>query len=262
MYGYSMLTGRNDVGPAQGVGSMLLAEDELQALFCNLRGAYRLMAEILYATGSRLEELLAVRVRDVECEGWCLVVRGVGGVGDRRLRLPRRLRDGLLAHLGRLQAWHQQELARGGGEVAEVPDQSGGHPLGGRRWCWQFVFPSTREHVDETTGRKVRSHLDPGAVQAMLGQGGRAAGLAKPVHAQALRHAFALNYLEKGRPLPDLQRLLGHANLATTMRYVEVLRMATRQGSPSDLPAADQGPGGRWAGRAVEGALFRMAMAG
>ena len=38
-------------------------------------------------------------------------------------------------------------------------------------------------------------------------------------HAHCLRHYYALTLLKNGIPVNDVQRLLGHANLATTSRY-------------------------------------------
>ena len=226
MYAAQLSTGRNDLGAVNVLGETLLSQEEIQRVFWHTPGAFRLVGEILFATGMRLEELLAIRVRDVDADGWCLVVRDAKGDLVRRLRLPARLRDGLQAHLLRLQAWHSQEMSRGGGEVELKGVETQEHPLAGRRWCWQYVFPSADSKVDPATGRAVRAHLETARVQAVLAEAGRAAGLAKPVHAQTLRHAFALQYLNKGRPLTDLQRLLGHTNPATTQRYVEVLQAA------------------------------------
>jgi integrase len=229
MYAAPLSSGRTDLGAVQSLGATLLSPIDIHRVFEHTPGAFRLIGEILFATGMRLEELLTSRVRDVEADGWCLVVRDDRSEPVRRLRLPQRLRDGLMDHLARLQKWHEQELQRGGGEVDLSLVGPVTHPLAGRRWCWQYVFPSARTVADPETGRTVHTHLEASTVQAILAEAGQAAGLAKPVHAPALRHAFAVEYLGKGRPLADLQYLLGHTNPATTQRYVEVLQAARDQ---------------------------------
>jgi site-specific recombinase XerD len=51
----------------------------------------------------------------------------------------------------------------------------------------------------------------------------RAAGIDKRGGIHALRHAYATHQLEAGMPVYQLQRLLGHQNIRTTLRYVHWL---------------------------------------
>lgn len=44
----------------------------------------------------------------------------------------------------------------------------------------------------------------------------------KLAHPHALRHSFATQCMQCGLPIPDIGRLLGHANTATTLRYLSL----------------------------------------
>ncbi len=49
----------------------------------------------------------------------------------------------------------------------------------------------------------------------------RRAGLKGRVHPHALRHTYAMNLLDEGFGMREIQRLLGHSNINTTRVYLE-----------------------------------------
>lgn len=66
----------------------------------------------------------------------------------------------------------------------------------------------------------------------------RRSGVNKKVGIHGLRHAFATHSLEAGMPLAQLQQLLGHKQISTTLRYVHWLpRYQEHPGTATDLLA-------------------------
>jgi site-specific recombinase XerD len=86
---------------------------------------------------------------------------------------------------------------------------------------YRTVYPPTGERIFRGR-RDPHRDLDVTVVQKIYGGAKRAAGVEKHGGIRALRHAFATHTLELGCDLPTLQRMLGHKDIATTMRYLHV----------------------------------------
>jgi site-specific recombinase XerD len=83
--------------------------------------------------------------------------------------------------------------------------------------------------------------LDPSTAQKFYYAAKQRAGIPKRGGIHALRHAFATHLLEAGTDLPTIQRLLGHGDIRTTMRYIHLARQ-TVLATPSPLEWLDQAP--------------------
>ena len=85
--------------------------------------------------------------------------------------------------------------------------------------------------------------ISPKAVFLACRKAAQKAGISKPVHPHLLRHAFATHLLEAGVNLRTIQILLGHANLETTARYLQVADVSVRSTrSPLDSLEVDLVP--------------------
>jgi len=61
-------------------------------------------------------------------------------------------------------------------------------------------------------------------IDYLVGGWFRRAGITPPKGAlgHSLRHTYATLLIEQGSSVPELQRLLGHADMATTQAYIDV----------------------------------------
>ena len=196
---------------------VVLTPGEVRALFDQMEGVMGLVAQVLYGTGMRLMEVLHLRVKDLEFERHEIVVRNGKGGRDRVTMLPERLAAPLRAHLARVRALHEKDLAAGRGEV-QLPDALATKaPATARAWGWQWVFPSALHAVDPRSGITLRHHLHPESVQKAVRVAARSAELVKPVSPHVLRHSFATHLLGAGHDIRTVQELLGHKDVATTI---------------------------------------------
>jgi len=188
-----------------------------------LGGLYHLMAAVLYGTGMRLMECVRLRVQDVDFDLGQIMVRGGKGQKDRVVPLPDSLRPLLEKHLAQVKRLHEEDLAKGAGEVLLPDAMAKKYPNAGKEWGWQFVFPSGRFSADPRTGEVRRHHLHENGLQKAIKKASQAAGLTKRVNCHALRHSFATHLLESGYDIRTVQELLGHSDVSTTMIYTHVL---------------------------------------
>lgn len=82
-------------------------------------------------------------------------------------------------------------------------------------------------------GRKKQEPIGEGAINWMFRQAVKRAGIKKDISLHNLRHSFASHLLTMGVSLLDIQMLLGHSSIRTTMVYLHLNR---RHGTPPCSP--------------------------
>jgi len=197
----------------------VLSERELRTLLAKLRPLPQLCAELMYGSGLRVSECVAIRVKDVDLDRLEIVVRGGKGGNDRRTPLAERcvdpLRRQLARELDRFESDRRRDIRTTG--VGEALLRK--YRNADREWRWRYVFASVRTVLD-ASGVRRRHHVDESVLQRAIPDAARAAGLSKRVTCHALRHSFATHLLETGADVRTVQQYLGHKDLQTTTRYL------------------------------------------
>jgi integrase/recombinase XerC len=149
-----------------------------------LTGRDRALIELVYSSGLRLAEVVALNLHDIELQDATVRVTGKGGK-SRIVPVGRHAVTALGDWLG----------LRPGMAAAGEP----------------ALFVGNR-------GRR----LTPRAVQLRLRQRAVIQGFDFPVHPHMLRHSFASHLLQSSGNLRAVQELLGHRNITTTQIYTHL----------------------------------------
>jgi integron integrase len=219
----------------------VLSAEEVAAVLGHTSGLAGLMLRLIYGAGLRLNECLQMRVKDIDFGAGLVYIRGGKGDKDRTSLLPKSLEPQLRQQIESVRRMHQADLAAGRGE-AWLPDAlARKYPAAARELGWQYLFPADSLAVDPRGGTLRRHYVSERLLQRAMHDATRAAGILKPASVHTMRHSFATNLLLRGTDIRQIQELLGHNSLETTMIYTHVVRdLRTPVASPLDSMLPDE----------------------
>jgi integron integrase len=202
----------------------VLTHAECKRLFDELSGTYKLMAELMYASGLRLTELLRLRVKDVDLERLQLSVQFGKGNKSRLTMISPKLEPALREHRERIRELYAKDRAAGlpGVELPEALERK--WPEAGGKFIWFWFFPSRSLMRDHRSGIIRRHHVLDVTFQKAIHAAAGKAQFDKRVSPHTLRHSFATHLLENGTGIRDVQDLLGHADISTTQIYLHTAK--------------------------------------
>jgi site-specific recombinase XerD len=177
----------------------ILSQEEVERMrdAVALRPRDRLIIDLLYGCGLRVQELSTLRAGDLDVARKLVHVRCGKGRKDRLVPLSASLID-------LVTAWRAL--------MAPRPDD------------WLFRAVGSDGHLGARTLQRV---VEDAALEAKI---------PKKVTPHVLRHSYATHMLEAGIDVRVVQSCLGHARIDTTLRYHHVSRhVVTATMSPLDL---------------------------
>jgi len=223
-FGYMVSESKRSDDPTSNIESpkqtrtlpKVLTEDEITTLITTAQkqgGAegLRLVAllEILYATGLRVSELVGLPMAAIGTESQYITVEGKGG-RDRMAPLSEPAQTALKAYLDIRNRFVTSDNA---------DNQS------------KWLFPSRTSESGHLTRQRFAQLLKELSRNAGLDTG--------RVSPHVLRHAFATHLLKHGADLRSVQKMLGHADIATTQIYTQIVNEQMQKAVEENHPLAD-----------------------
>jgi len=175
----------------------ILSIEEACKLFASTRKlSYRVLFFTLYSMGLRLSEGLQLQTGDIDASRMRIHIRNSKGNKDRLVPLPEKT----LRVLRRFWKVHQ-------------------HPT--------FLFPNRKRGLKNA--HLVDSHLERGGVQTAMKTVVNELKIKKRISCHSLRHSYATHLLEAGVDMLELQKILGHVSLLTTVKYTHLTSHTTQR---------------------------------
>ncbi len=152
------------------------------------------LLELLYATGLRVSELVGLPMSAIRDNNEFLIVEGKAG-RERMVPLSKPAQNALQGYLD-VRKKHLGDESRKG-------------------TTGKWLFPSKTSDSGHLTRQRFAQLLKDLAKEAKIEDG--------KVSPHVLRHAFATHLLSNGADLRSVQKMLGHADIATTQIYTHIL---------------------------------------
>lgn len=214
---------------------VVLSRSEIDLVLARLRPPYLLPTQLLYGCGLRISECLGLRLQDFNLDlGRLTVHRGKGGK-DRTVPLPQSIMGEIEQQFERVKVLHDEDLAAGYAGVFLPDSLDEKYKNAATELAWQWFFPAkTLTFVaDEQAYR--RYHLHDTQLQKAIRSAVKRAKLTKRVTAHTFRHSFASHLLQGNYDIRTVQALMGHADVRTTMIYLQTIPSVTLEKAKSPL---------------------------
>ena len=213
----------------------VLSKEEVFLIISNLSGTYQLLVSLMYGCGLRMQEVLNIRVKDIDFSYDKVYIFDSKSLKDRTVPLPHKLKVLLQAQVEYVVNLHKDDIKNGYGTVYMPYALERKFPNAYKETKWQFLFPMKSVSKDPRSETIRRHHVHPQTLSRNIKEAVIKSKIHKRVSSHIFRHSYATHLLQAGIDLRSIQELLGHKSVETTMIYTHIVKELNKDGVKSPL---------------------------
>ena len=202
---------------------VVLTKDEVKLVIGNLKGIYQLITMLMYGCGLRMNEVIKLRVKDIDLGFDKVYIWDSKSLKDRVVPLPLKIKQRIEVQLEASRELHEKDTQDGFGTVYLPYALEKKYKNEKFETKWQYLFPAINISIDPRTNIKRRHHISANNLGRNIKIASQKTDLNKRVTSHIFRHSYATHLLQAGIDLRSIQELLGHKSVETTMIYTHVV---------------------------------------
>jgi integrase len=184
----------------------------------------RFITLLMYGTGMRINETLNLRLKDIQFASRGepvtknrIIIREPKHGADRTVMIPQTLIGQMQQQVDHARHVCARQMKRWPGVPLQVPHAlAKKYPRSAFSESWAFLFPAPRPLRHPRTNEPTRWRIMDESYRVHFRAAKEAAGILGDITPHCMRHGFGTHF--EG-DLRDLQELMGHKSLETTMVY-------------------------------------------
>jgi len=196
----------------------ILSKKQIDSIIYHLKGAYQLLAHLLFGCGLRSSEVLALKIKDINLVKNQLTVSNPQYF--RTLSIPSKITDKINSQIDFVKTLYINDSKSK--FFQKIPIEN------------IYLFPM-KQLCNNDDGKLIRLPIIGNTLNYNITTATKKTSIAFKVTAQTFRYSYAVRLLQNQINIKTLQKLLGHQHASSTLVYAQIAQQISKHKPLSTL---------------------------